>query len=597
MENKVILNRLENLRKEMLKHNIDCYLIPTEDYHQSEYVGSYFKCREYISGFSGSAGTVIVTKDEAILWADSRYFLQAEDQLEGTSIKLFKMGEPGVLTIFEYIKTIAPAINSIGFDGKCVSSSFVKLLKKEVCDFDITIIAEFDLVGNIWKDRPCLSNKEIYELDIKYSGKSRVDKFEEIKQKMSNDNVNVYFISSLDDIAWLYNIRGNDVLCNPVCLSYTLIKDGVFNLYLNKNVLNEYTKKSLEVDGVIIKDYFMVFEDLKKISPTDKVYLNESASSYLVYDIIFKQTKHIKSGINYTTVLKAVKNDVEIKNSYLCHIKDGVALTKFIYWVKTNAGKIDMSELSCAEYLYNLRSVNENFKGLSFDTIAGYKEHGAIVHYEPTTESNIKVFDESFLLVDSGAQYLEGTTDVTRTIALGDLSEEQKLHYTLVLKGHLALGDAVFKKHTTGLELDMLAHGPLWKYGLTYNHGTGHGVGSFLNVHEGPQNISSSPRSTYPYVEGMITSNEPGLYITGEYGIRIENLILSVKDKTTEFGEFLKFDTLTLAPYEVDAIDLSLLNEHEIKLIHEYHERVYNTLCPYLNEDELAWLKKVVEAI
>ena len=589
-----IINNLEKLRNLMNKHQIDAYIVPTNDFHGSEYVGEYFKTRSFISGFTGSAGTFVITKEEAGLWTDGRYFLQAEDQLKNTTIDLYKQGEKDVLTIYEFLNHKLPNECKIGFDGRLVSINFVEELNRNLKDKNITLFYQEDLIDKIWENRPSISKEKAYDLDVKYAGKSRSEKFNEIKEHLTKLNADVLLLTSLDDIAWLFNLRGNDVACNPVVLSYALISKAYIKLYVNDGVLSSELISILNNDGVTILDYNDIYNDVKTLA-NDVVVYQKNKVNYALSDLV--KCKKVINEINYTTILKAVKNETEIKNAYLSHIRDGVAVTKFIYWIKNNVGKIYIDEITAANKLEAFRKEQENFMGISFDTICGYKEHGAIIHYSATNESKKEIHPVSFLLVDSGGQYLEGTTDITRTISLGKLSEKERLYYTLVLKGHLALSNAVFRNGTNGAELDVLARLPLYKHGLNYNHGTGHGVGSFLNVHEGPQNISPTPRADYPFKEGMITSNEPGIYLAGEFGIRIENLILCKKAFETDFGTFLSFDDLTLVPYDIESIDQNELTKEEKELIKNYHTKVYETLKDYLTNEEKAWLFNIKEAI
>lgn len=591
-----IVERLTKLRAKMQELHIDAYIIPTNDFHGSEYVGDYFKTRSYMTGFTGSAGTCIVTLDEAGLWTDGRYFLQAEAELVGTTINLYRMGEEKVPSIIEFLKNKLVKNSCIGFDGRVVSISFVKMLNHALSSLEVKYNFEIDLVGEIWNNRPELSHKDVFELGLEYAGESRNSKFMRVRTNLEKAGADILVLTSLDDIAWILNLRGADVECNPVFLSYLVISAETSVLYINDTILSDRIISNLKKDAILIKPYNQIYEDLKLIDPAKVLMLDESKVNYRIYGCI--SNHRLINNVNPTTIFKAIKNETEIKNAYLAHIKDGVALTKFIYYLKHHLNQTNLTEISASEILTKLRSEQENFIGLSFETIAGYKEHGAIIHYAATPATDQALSNKSFLLVDSGGQYLEGTTDVTRTISLGSLSAKEKAYYTLVLKGHLALGNAVFLKGTSGANLDILARGALYQAGLNYNHGTGHGVGSLLNVHEGPQNISSSAmRANYPLEVGMITSNEPGVYIPGEFGVRIENLILCKEHQTTAFGHFLCFDNLTLAPYEIDAIDLNLLTETEKNQIHTYHKRVYDTLSPYLTKEENQWLKQIVEAI
>lgn len=589
-----IINNLNKLRALMKERNIDAYIIPTNDFHGSEYVGEYFKTRSFISGFTGSAGTCVVTLNSAGLWTDGRYFLQAEKELENSSIDLYRSLEPGVPSIFEFLNQTLGNKCKIGFDGRVVSVDFVEELKKELISKELEISYQEDLIDLVWENRPSISKEKAFELDIKYAGESRVNKLNQIKERLNKLNADLLILTSLDDIAWLFNLRGNDVACNPVLLAYTVIAKSYVKLYVNEGVLSSDLITKLNSEGISVHAYNDIYEDVKLLKNEVVVY-QKNRVNYALCSLI--NVKKVINEVNYTTILKAVKNETEIKNAYYAHLKDGVAVTKFIYWLKTNVGKIYIDEITAADKLEEFRTEQENFMGISFETIAGYKEHGAIIHYSATSESKIEVLPKSFLLVDSGGQYLEGTTDITRTISLGELTDQEKLYYTLVLKGHLALSNAVFRNGTTGGMLDILAREPLYNYGLNYNHGTGHGVGSFLNVHEGPQNISPTPRASYPFQEGMITSNEPGIYLPNEFGIRIENLILCKKHSETNFGKFLCFDDLTLVPYDIEAIDLNVLTDVDKELIHNYHEKVYNALKDYLTVDEANWLNSIKEAI
>ena len=592
----MIKDRLEQLRNLMKAQGINAYIIPTNDYHGSEYVSDFFKTREYMSGFTGSAGTLVVTLKEAGLWTDGRYFLQAGDQLKGSTIDLYKMGEPGVPTIVEFLYDKLNNNDTLGFDGKCLSTAFILNILRFLADKNLNLKFEEDLVDKVWTDRPVLKSKPCYSLDIKYTGKSRVDKIKDLRAALVRNHADSTVITSLDDINWLLNIRGDDVDCNPVILSYVIVTLDKFDLYVMLDAVSPELKAELTKDGVTLHEYFDVYEDIKKLD--SKVCLLEfNKVNYALYGLIKPSIKKVNM-MNLTTLPKARKNEVELKNIYYAHVKDGVAMCKFLYWLKHNVGKERMTECSIAKKLLGFRAEQENFKGVSFDTIAGYDYHGAIVHYDQTPETDIEVFPKSLILIDSGGQYLEGTTDITRTVALGPVTKEQKLHYTLVLKGHLALGNAKFAHGCSGAYIDILAREPLFEYGLDFNHGTGHGVGCFLNVHEGPQNISRSiTRSSCPMLPGMVTSDEPGLYITDKYGIRIENLMACVPYMENYGTEFYQFDTLTLAPYDIDAIDKSILTDDEKKLIHNYHLRIYNTLHEYLPEEVNSWLKEIIEAI
>lgn len=585
-----IVERLEALRGLMKENNLTMYLVPTDDYHMSEYVGAYFKEREFLSGFTGSAGVLLVTLKNAYLWTDGRYFLQAANQLEGSTITLMKQGEEGVPSVYEFIKSQSIK-KLIGFDGRCVKALFGESLENIK---GVHITYDMDLVDKIWTDRPELSHEPGYELDIKYAGESRYDKIKKIQANLEAKGADLTVISSLDDIMWILNLRGNDVKCNPVILSYLVVHKAKVVLYINSSVLSSDVKLNLAKDRVVIREYNTIYNDIVNFN-NYKILIDLNKTNYSLYKSI-NNTNTIINEINYSTLLKACKNKVEQENFKKAHVKDAVAVCKFMYWLKTNVGKIEMSELSVSEKLLNFRKEQANFKDISFGTIAGFGPHGAIVHYGPTKESDAKVTLGNFLLVDSGAHFLEGTTDITRTFALGKVSDEMKHHFTLVLKCYLALSDIKFKEGVDGRTLDLAAREPLWQEGLDFNHGTGHGVGYLLNVHEGPQSIKFN-RESYTFKEGMITSDEPGLYLTGKYGIRHESLTLCTLYKETEFGRFLKLEPITLVPFDLDGIDKDLLTLEEKTKLNNYHKKVYDTISPYLNKDEANFLKKYTKEI
>ena len=585
-----ITEKLEKLRNLMRENNLSMYYIPTDDYHMSEYVGDYFKSRVFMSGFTGSAGVLLVTLDSAYLWTDGRYFLQAENQLKGSTINLMKMGEEGVPTVLEFITTYSGKKN-LGFDGRTVSASFGLALENIS---GITLNPNLDLVNEIWTDRPELSHEKAYELDIKYSGMERHDKISLIQKNLNEKNADVTYISSLDDIMWTLNLRGNDVTCNPVVLSYLAVYKDKTILYINESTLSSTIKNNLIKDKIVIRPYNNVYEDIASLSG-DSIIIDKAKSNYKILTSIAKTNKIIFEA-NVTTLAKACKNKTEVANFKQAHIRDAVAMCKFMYWLKTNVGKIEMSELSVTDYLYNLRKAGKNFKDISFGTIAGFAEHGAIVHYSATEETNAKIVPGNLLLVDSGAHYLEGTTDITRTFALGNVTTQMKHDFTLVLKCYLALSDLVFKEGVNGQTLDLAAREALWKEGKDFNHGTGHGVGYLLNVHEGPQNIKYN-RGSHSFMPGMITSDEPGLYITGKYGIRHESLILCKDYKKTEFGNFYCFEPITLVPFDLDGIDKSMLTKEEKMKLNNYHKRVYETISPLLTKEEAKFLKKYTKEI
>jgi Xaa-Pro aminopeptidase len=500
------------------------------------------------------------------------------------------MGEPGVPTVFEFLKNEHGKV-SLGFDGRCVSASFGTKLETIP---GITINANLDLVDKIWTKRPELSHEPAYELDLKYSGKSRFDKLSEIRENLEKKNANLTILSSLDDIMWTLNLRGNDVTCNPVVLSYLVVSRDKAVLYLNEDVLNDDIKLNLAKDHVVIREYNHVYTDVENFSG-ETILIDFNKTNYKMLKSINK-TNVVINELNYSTILKACKNPVEQENFRKAHIRDAVAMCKFMYWLKTNVGKIPMTELSVAEKLLEFRKAGENFKDVSFGTIAGFGSNGAIVHYSANEETNANITLDNFLLVDSGAHYLEGTTDITRTFALGKVSEEMKHHFTLVLKCYLALSDIKFKRGVNGQTLDLAAREPLWQEGLDFNHGTGHGVGYLLNVHEGPQNIKYN-RESFEFKEGMVTSDEPGLYLTGKYGIRHESLTLCTLYKKTEFGDFLQLEPITLVPFDLDGINKDDLTSEEKTKLNNYHKLVFDTISKYLTKEEASFLKKYTKAI
>ncbi len=593
-----IQKRIQMLREKMKEKGLQAYLVVSDDFHASEYVGDYFKCREFISGFDGSAGSVVVTADQAGLWTDGRYFLQAEEQLQGTGVDLYKMGEEGVPTIAEFLKSVLKDGDVLGFDGRTVSSSMFQTLRAKLGD-GVRLSMKMDLVGDIWENRPAMSAEPVMELDVCYAGKSRSEKIADLRAGLAEKKADYTVIASLDDLAWLLNIRGNDVEYNPVVLSYALIGKDSFCYYVNESVLSAEVRASLEKDGITVCPYEDFYGDLEKIEKGNTVLVDSERVNACVMQSL-PMGIYVLEEDNLTLVPKAKKNPVEVENERQAHIKDGVAVTRFIYWLKHHVGKEAMTELSVAEKLDSFRQMGEHYQGQSFAPIAGFREHGAIVHYEATEETALSIEPESFLLLDTGGQYLEGTTDITRTIALGEISQEAKTHYTAVLRGNLNLANAKFKYGCSGLNLDYLARSPLWEMGLDYNHGTGHGVGYFLNVHEGPQNIRyrmGKVKDNQIFEEGMITSDEPGLYLTNKYGIRLENLMVCKKAEKNEYGQFMNFETLTMVPFDLDAIDASQMTQGEKSLLNAYHKKVYETIAPYLPDEEKEWLKEQTKAV
>ncbi|WP_132995060.1 aminopeptidase P family protein [Sporanaerobacter acetigenes] len=590
-----INERIASLRSLMKERGIDAYIIPTYDPHQSEYVGDHWKTRVWISGFTGSAGTVVITMKEAGLWTDGRYFIQAANQIKDSEIKLFKMGIPGVPSYMEWLKENSTEGSSLGYDGKVFPVSDVKQIEDKLSSKNIKLVEDYDLVGEIWGDRPELPMDKIFIYDVKYTGKNPKEKINEVREKMKKVDASYYVLGSLDDIAWVYNIRGNDVECNPVVTSYGLISMDKAYLFVHKSKVPTEVEKYLNDNGIEVVEYDEVRKYAENIKENSRVFIDPSRINKWLYNGIPSSCK-IVEGRNITTDLKAVKNSVEIGNLKNSYIKDGVALVKFLYWLDQNIGKIPMSEISVTEKLEDFRREQKDFVEPSFDTIAGYKEHAAMMHYSATKESDYSLEKEGMLLIDSGGQYLDGTTDITRTIVLGPISEEEKKDFTLTLKGHINLIKARFLYGATGSNLDVLSRFPLWQEGLDYKCGTGHGVGYFLNVHEGPHRISPAP-NTVRLEEGMVVTIEPGVYKEGKHGIRIENDVVVKKDIETDSGQFMKFETISYCPIDLEGVDVELLNESEKQWLNNYHEEVYKRLSPYLEGEEKEWLRRETKNI
>lgn len=587
--------KIELLRILMGEKNIDAYIIPSSDSHQSEYTGDHFKSREWISGFTGSAGTVVVTENKAMLWTDGRYFIQAEDELKGSEMELYKMGEKNVPSINKYLNNNLEEGQVVGFNGKLFSLKQVDEMIKEFSEKGLKLNPKHDLIDEIWDDRPELPKGKVFIHDIKYSGMSVDEKLNIIRKELNEENVEHYLVSSLDDIAWMFNIRGYDIAFNPVVISYALVSKDKATLFIDDEKLNENVKKYLSDNNIYIKPYDDINIELKKLPNKSSIYFDPSKTSIWCHQNMAKQVLKIK-GEDIIEKLKAIKNDIEIKNFKKCQVRDGVAMVRFLNWIDTNIGKTKITELSASDKLEELRSLGENYISLSFDTIAGYKDHGAIVHYSVDEDSDYTLKPEGMLLLDSGAQYLDGTTDITRTIVLGELSNDEMRDFTLVLKGHIALSKAKFLYGSTGTHLDILARTPLWEDGKDYKHGTGHGVGYLLSVHEGPHNISPLYNKT-KLESGMLVTNEPGFYKEDEYGIRTENILLVKEEKETEYGIFMEFETTTFCPIDLRAVNKELLKQDEKIWLNNYHRNVYDTLSPYLNKELCEWLEEKTKAI
>lgn len=620
--------RLAALRRRMSEEGVDAYLVPTDDYHNSEYVGDFFKCRKFLTGFTGSAGTAVVTKDDACLWTDGRYFLQAGKQLEGSDFRLMKIGEEGVPTIDQYVTDVLSDGETFGFDGRCMSAGKGDRFERELKKKGVKIVSQLDLVGDIWEDRPARSMKPVWELGVGYTGKSRADKLADLRKAMAEKGAQYHLLTSLDDIAWLLNLRGDDIACNPVFLAYLAVTPDEVLLFAQRGAFTDELPETLKKDTVRLlpyEDFYAFIAEIPAETAGKKtaVLLDSTCVNYQVWKSVPEGVRRIDS-TNPTLLPKSIKTPVEMQHMREAHIKDGVAVTKFRYWlemakrdsaknrdINAAAGKnpdylyepgtsgenaVVITEISASDKLEEFRRQGEHFLGLSFDTICSWGYHAAIVHYSATPETDIPVENHSFLLVDSGGQYLEGTTDITRTFVLGETTDEEKEFYTRVLMGHLNLAAAKFKYGTSGTALDYLARGPLWEIGKDYNHGTGHGVGYLLNVHEGPNSVSykemQGRRKPAVFEEGMITSDEPGFYLEGKFGIRHENLTMCRKAGKNEYGQFMDFEILTKVPFDREAIIPELMTEKQKKTLNAYHKDVYETISPYLTDDEREWLRQ-----
>ncbi|MVX67136.1 M24 family metallopeptidase [Clostridium chromiireducens] len=589
-----VSEKIQKLRELMKKEKIDYYIVPSGDFHQSEYVAECFKSRAYITGFTGSAGTALIGKEKAILWTDGRYFIQANEQLKDSGVELFKIGIPGWPTLEEWLMDNMSEGQTLSFDGRVVSVNQYKEILRIKENKNINIVMDKDLIEQIWTDKPEMPKEMIFLHDIKYCGKSASEKIQEVRNEMKKLGGKSYIISSLDDIAWLYNIRGNDVKYTPVALAYALIDEKEAVLYINEEKVSGIDKEELSSEGIKIKSYEDIFEDIKEIK--DSVILDADKVSAYIYDQIHDNAKKIEE-LNISTKLKSIKNNIEIKSIKNCQFRDGVAMVKFIKWIKENVDKETITELTLADKLCKIRSQGDLFIEESFGTIAGYKEHAAMMHYSATEESAYKLEKEGILLVDSGGQYFDGTTDITRSIILGKISEEEKRDFTLVLKAHINLMKAKFLKGTTGSNIDILSRRVLWEEGIDYKCGTGHGVGFCLSVHEGPQTIRPIPNKI-SLEPGMILTNEPGIYREGKHGIRTENIMLVIEaENNDEFGEFYKFETMSYCPIDIEGIDSELLTREEKDWLNNYHKETYEKLSPFLNDDEKQFLKEVTREI
>lgn len=586
----MIKERLMKLREEMNKEGMQAYIIPTSDFHETEYVSEYFAARKYMSGFTGSAGVLVVLLDKAGLWTDGRYFIQAANQLAGSGIDLMKQGQEETPSIEEYIVTNLTQGSVVGFDGRVMNVNDANKYKQAFMMHDIKMVTDKDLVGRIWDDRPALPCTETFHYDEKYAGKSISEKLTQVREAMKGYNCRSHIVTKIDEIAWLYNLRAHDVPHFPVALAYTIIKENDAMIYIDASRLDEESKTLFAQNHIQVKDYEAIYEDVKTLEGpvlVDGNFVNSKIVYSLNTEIVYAQDPIV--------LLKAMKNEIELANTRNAHIKDGVACTKFMYWLMQNVNN-GISEMSAQEKLQELRKEQADYLEDSFNTICAYKEHAAMMHYSSNEETNVELKPEGMLLVDSGGQYLDGTTDITRTFVLGSITEEEKKWFTLALKGHIRLEKANFLYGCRGLNLDILARGPLWDLDMDYQCGTGHGVGHLSNVHEAPNGfrwkIVPERNDSCVLEEGMITSNEPGVYVEGEFGIRHENEMVVVKGNKNFYGQFMHFETLTFVPFDRKGIDKSLLSEDELAWLNDYHASVYEKISPFLTNEEAEWLKE-----
>jgi Xaa-Pro aminopeptidase len=588
-----VKERIEQLRKLMKETGIEAYIVPSSDPHQSEYVAEHYAARTFITGFTGSAGTAVVTLKDAGLWTDGRYFIQAESELKDTGVTLFRMGESGVPTVEGFLKETLHKGAKVAFDGKVISVDYFRGLQKALESKGFSFEAGEDLIDKIWQGRPEKPCTEVILHDVKYTGKSREEKIAQVVEEMNNIGADYYVISGLDDIAWLLNIRGRDVKCNPLTVSYAVVSKEKCHLFIDDRKINPQVRAELEKAKVDIRPYESIVEFLATISQ-GIVLLDPAKTNTWVYSAI--KLKTIEA-MDITTRFKAVKNETEVENVRIAMVRDGVAMVKFMNWIKKTIKTRNITEIEASDKLEQIRRGGDNFYDLSFGSISAYKANASMPHYHAAEENQATIKPQSFYLIDSGAQYLDGTTDITRTLVMGPLTEEEKLDFTLVLRGMIDLSMQRFLFGTTGSNLDIIARIPLWNAGMDYKHGTGHGIGFFLNVHEGPHRIAMVP-NTVKLEKGMIMSNEPGVYKAEKHGIRTENLVVVQEDENTQYGgQFMKFETLTLCPIDLEGIDAALLTSEEKVWFNNYHRTVFEKLSPYLEGEELEYLKEATREI
>ena len=590
--------RITALRAIMKREGIDYYYIPTADFHESEYVVEYFKARKFITGFTGSAGVAVIGQEEAWLWTDGRYFIQAAAQIEGSGFGLMKMGQEGVPTVMQYLGEKLQEGQCIGFDARVVNTNDAKEFAKIAAKKHGSLKTDNDLLDEVWTDRPALVHQPADVLKDEFNGEATASKLARVREQMEKEEAQYHIISTLDDIAWILNVRGNDIPHVPVVLSFLVIGKEDAMWFVEENALSDAVKEMAAECGITIRPYEDVYAYAATIPENSTVLLDKRKINYRITNAL-SETVHIVSKANPSQLMKAIKNEIELENTRKAHLLDGIAVTKFMYWLKKNVGKIPMDEVSVSDYLQSLREQMEGYRDISFDTIAGYNANAAMMHYKAEPDTAAKLEPQGMLLVDSGGHYDTGTTDITRTFVLGPISDIQKKHFTMVVKSNLNLANVKFLYGCNGISLDVICREPIWKENLDYQCGTGHGVGYLLNVHEGPNSFRWQYRPGFdnPFEAGMITTDEPGIYLQDQYGIRTENELICVKGEKNQYGQFMGFENITYVPIDLDGIDKQYLNAEDVKQLNDYHKMVYEKISPYMTSEENEWLKEYTRAI
>lgn len=590
--------RITALRAIMKREGIDYYYIPTADFHESEYVVEYFKARKFITGFTGSAGVAVIGQEEAWLWTDGRYFIQAAAQIEGSGFGLMKMGQEGVPTVMQYLGEKLQEGQCIGFDARVVNTNDAKEFAKIAAKKHGSLKTDKDLLDEVWTDRPALVHQPADVLKDEFNGEATASKLARVREQMEKEDAQYHIISTLDDIAWILNVRGNDIPHVPVVLSFLVIGKEDAMWFVEENALSDAVKEMAAECGITIRPYEDVYAYAATIPENSTVLLDKRKVNYRITNAL-SETVHIVSKANPSQLMKAIKNEIELENTRKAHLLDGIAVTKFMYWLKKNVGKIPMDEVSVSDYLQSLREQMEGYRDISFDTIAGYNANAAMMHYKAEPDTAAKLEPQGMLLVDSGGHYDTGTTDITRTFVLGPISDIQKKHFTMVVKSNLNLANVKFLYGCNGISLDVICREPIWKENLDYQCGTGHGVGYLLNVHEGPNSFRWQYRPGFdnPFEAGMITTDEPGIYLQDQYGIRTENELICVKGEKNQYGQFMGFENITYVPIDLDGIDKQYLNAEDVKQLNDYHKMVYEKISPYMTPEENEWLKEYTRAI